>query len=154
MDKNINIESNNKIKIGIIILISFLLICIMIYIYNKHISLLVNPEYKTNNEYINKNKSEAVLYFFHATWCPHSKKALPIIQNFEMKVNKVNSADIKYRIIDGEKEEDLLNSFELKHKIKIDSFPTIYLEYNNDILEYNVNLNEDTLMQFLKTVIK
>ena len=71
-----------------------------------------------------------------------------------MKVNKVNSADIKYRIIDGEKEEDLLNSFELKHKIKIDSFPTIYLEYNNDILEYNVNLNEDTLMQFLKTVIK
>ena len=145
----------DKIKLLLIILVVFTLICFMIYIYNKHISLLITPKYKTNNELIKKNKSEeVVLYLFHVTWCPHSKKALPLIQNFETKVKEINDTNIKYKIIDGEKEEDILNSFEIKYKIKIDSFPTIYLEINGEILEYNVNPSEETLMKFLETATK
>ena len=145
----------DKFKILTIILISFTLLCFVIYIYNKHISLLINPNYKTNNELVKKNKAdEAILYLFHVTWCPHSKKALPLIQNFQIKVKEINDTSIKYRIIDGEKQEELLNSFEIKNKVKIDSFPTIYLEINQEVLEYNVNPSEETLMKFLETATK
>ena len=127
----------------------------MIYIYNKHISFLITPKYTTNNELVKDKKAdEAVLYFFHATWCPYSKQAKPLIENFEIKVKEVNNTQIKYKIIDGEKDEAIMNSFELKHNIKIDSFPTTYLEINNDALEYNVKPTEDTLMQFLETATK
>ena len=71
-----------------------------------------------------------------------------------MKTKEINNTPIKYRIIDGEKQEDMLNSFEIKYKVKIDSFPTTYLEINGDILEYNVNPSKDTLMQFLETATK
>lgn len=145
----------DKIKLLLIILVVFTLICFMIYIYNKHISLLITPKYKTNNELVKDNKAEEViLYFFHVTWCPYSKKAKPLIENFEIKVKEVNEVDIKYKIIDGEKQEDEMNSFELKHNLKIDSFPTIYLEINNDVLEYNVKPDEETLMKFLETATK
>ena len=66
----------------------------------------------------------------------------------------MNEVDIKYKIIDGEKQEDEMNSFELKHNLKIDSFPTIYLEINNDVLEYNVKPDEETLMKFLETATR
>ena len=46
----------DKFKILTIILISFMLLCFVIYIYNKHISMLINPNYKTNNELIKKKK--------------------------------------------------------------------------------------------------
>ena len=145
----------DKYKILAIIVLSFLLLCLVVYIYNKHISILINPAYKTNDELINKQKAEeAILYFFHATWCPYSKKALPLIQNFENNFKEVNNTRIFYKIVDGEKEEDILNSFELKHKVKIDSFPTIYLEINNDILDYNVKPTKETLMEFLETATK
>ena len=145
----------DKFKLLAIILIVFTLICFMVYIYNKHISLLITPKYETNNELVKDDKpSEVILYFFHVTWCPYSKRAKPLIENFEIKVKEVNEVDIKYKIIDGEKQEDEMNSFELKHNLKIDSFPTIYLEINNDVLEYNVKPDEETLMKFLETVTK
>ena len=145
----------DKFKLLAIILIVFTLICFMVYIYNKHISLLITPKYETNNELVKDDKpSEVILYFFHVTWCPYSKRAKPLIENFEIKVKEVNEVDIKYKIIDGEKQEDEMNSFELKHNLKIDSCPTIYLEINNDVLEYNVKPDEETLMKFLETVTK
>jgi glutaredoxin len=145
----------DKFKLLAIILIVFTLICFMVYIYNKHISLLITPKYETNNELVKDDKpSEVILYFFHVTWCPYSKRAKPLIENFEIKVKEVNEVDIKYKIIDGEKQEDEMNSFELKHNLKIDSFPTIYLEINNDVLEYNVKPDEETLMKFLETATR
>ena len=145
----------DKFKLLIIILIVFILVCFMIYIYNKHISLLITPKYKTNNELIKNNKAtEVILYFFHVTWCPYSKTAKPLIENFEIKVKEINNTPIKYKIINGEKEENKMNSFELKHNIKIDSFPTIYLEINDTVLEYNVKPSEETLMKFLETATK
>lgn len=145
----------DKFKLLLIILVIFTLICFMIYIYNKHISLLITPNYKTNNELIKDDKpTEAVLYFFHVTWCPYSKKAKPLIENFELKIKEVNNTKIIYKIINGEKEEDKMNSFELKHNLKVDSFPTIYLEINGDVLEYNVKPSEETLMKFLETATK
>lgn len=145
----------DKFKLLAIILIVFTLICFMVYIYNKHISLLITPKYETNNELVKDDKpSEVILYFFHVTWCPYSKRAKPLIENFEIKVKEVNEVDIKYKIIDGEKQEDEMNSFGLKHNLKIDSFPTIYLEINNDVLEYNVKPDEETLMKFLETATK
>ena len=145
----------DKFKLLIIILVTFTLLCFVVYIYNKHISLLLAPKYKPNNEFVkNNNSNEAILYFFHATWCPYSKKAKPLIENFELKVKEVNNTQIKYKIINGEKQEDIMNSFELKHNIKIESFPTIYLEINNDILEYNVKPDKNTLMNFLETATK
>lgn len=145
----------DKFKLLVIILVVFTLICFMVYIYNKHISLLITPKYQTNNEFVRDNKAtEAILYFFHVTWCPYSKKAKPLIENFELKIKEVNNTKIRYKIIDGEKEEDKMNSFEMKHNLKVDSFPTIYLEINDDVLEYNVKPSEETLMKFLETVTK
>ena len=53
-----------------------------------------------------------------------------------------------------QKEENEMNSFEMKHNLKVDSFPTIYLEINDDVLEYNVKPSEETLMKFLETATK
>ena len=144
-----------KFKLLLIITVVFVLICFMLYIYNKHISLLITPKFKTNNEFVKDTKAgEVVLYFFHVTWCPYSKTAKPLIEGFDLKVKEVNNTKIIYKIIDGEKEEDKMNSFELKHNIKIDSFPTIYLEINDDVLEYNVKPTSETLMTFLETATK
>ena len=98
---------------------------------------------------------EALIYFFHADWCPHCKKAKPILEKIKEKYtkNKINGVQVSFKFINGDKHEADIISFEKEHNVKIEGFPTIYLVKGEEVIEYDADPTEDTMTEFLHTTL-
>lgn len=98
--------------------------------------------------------NEAELMFFYADWCPHCKTAKPIWEELkEENENKlINGNKLLFTEINCTTEtpeiEDLMNKF------KIESFPTIKLIKDGEIIEYDAKPQKDTINEFLNNVLK
>lgn len=116
-----------------------------IYIYLKYLNKKKNT-IKLNDEYnsVNFNGSSAELYIFHTTWCPHSKKALDVLDKFESENKSVNGIKINYLRIDADKDEKTADKF------KIESYPTLILLYNGNKIIYDANVKPQLLKVFLE----
>jgi thiol-disulfide isomerase/thioredoxin len=51
---------------------------------------MIKDKDQKNISNANRRIQTAVIYFFHADWCPHCKKALPIWQEFVSKYDQTN----------------------------------------------------------------
>lgn len=138
-------------KVILFVTITILFIVTSIYAYNNFVKPRISNTYQDNNEFIANNNNEsnknATLYFFTADWCPISKKAKPewdkLKQEYERKM--VNGHTIEFIEVDCDKEPELADQF------KIDSYPTIILTSNNQVIEYDANVKYNTLIQFLNS---
>tara|TARA_B100001109_G_C18677426_1_gene387023 strand:+ start:181 stop:675 length:495 start_codon:yes stop_codon:yes gene_type:complete len=135
------------VYLGIIIF----LIVTSIYIYSKYLNkkknaLKLNDEYYTkNSKYANgKEGPSADLYIFHTTWCPHSKKALDVLDKFESENKSINDIKINYLRIDADKDEKTAD------KYKVESYPTLILLYNGNKIIYDANVKPQLLKVFLE----
>lgn len=153
MDKIKNIAT--KKNVVIILFITIFFIGVSVYVYNNYVIPQVNPDYVPNKEYLNKNKGEgeqvgnknAELYFFYVTWCPHCKTAQPIWNQLKENIgnNPINGYTIDFISIDCDKDTAMAEQY------NVESYPTIKLNENGNIVDYDAKPEVSTLKQFLKT---
>jgi len=120
------------------------------YAYTQFVSPNIDPSYVENKEFVQDGPTKQVeLFFFYTDWCPHCKTAKPEWHKFveEYSDKTVNNTTIIFREIDCEKDEATANQF------KVESFPTIKLVKDNEIIEYEAKTNYDTLVEFIHTTL-
>lgn len=104
-----------------------------------------NNNYKANSEYIKDTDEEVNLYFFYTTWCPHSKKAMDVMKQFENDNKSFKGNNINYFYIDAEEQEQLAEDF------GVESYPSVYLVVHGNRIYYDANVKEPLLKKFFET---
>ena len=143
-----------------IIIACVLFILVGIAYYYFYIIPSTNAMYRANKELIDggatadsKSVTEVEILFFYADWCPHSKQAKPIWEEFKKSnENKtINGYTVVFTEIECSKENAQVEK--MMDKYNVDGFPTIKLLKNGQIIEYDAKPSKDTLTQFLNTVL-
>ncbi len=155
---------SNKRFIMIIILLA-LFIGLAFWVYTTYVAPKLNPEYKDNKEFIESNgdsngsSTNASIYAFYTDWCPHCKKdIISTDSGWKKTVSKldgqsINGVKIGFIEVNGEKSEATMQNFESDHNVSIKAFPTIYLVKGNNIVEFDSDITEDNLTNFLNTAL-
>lgn len=148
-----NIFSNKRFLA--ILLIATIFIGAAIYTYRNYVKPRMNAAYVPNKEFIQQEENTATgadLYYFYTDWCPHCKKATPVIAKLkeyvESKGGVINGVKINILNIDCEKDSSTADKF------SVEGYPTIKLAYNSKVIEYDAKPDFDTLIQFLETSTK
>ena len=94
---------------------------------------------------------EAELYLFKVNWCPHCKKALPVIEELRTALkkenNQINGTTVLIKVIDCDEEPDMADRF------KIEGYPTIKLVKGQSVYDYEAKPEVGTLIQFLNSTL-
>lgn len=113
-------------------------------------SKLMNP----NREYIPEEASVdnyATLYMFYASWCPHSKKAMPEWKRFKRRMQ----ADVKrhnalsFEEVDGDDE----GSASVRKSFGIEAFPLVRMEANGKVYVFEGKITESNLVSFVERFV-
>ena len=130
---------NILIIVGLFII--FVIISIVLYNKNKV------SKFKPNEEYITSGKAGATgeLILFYAAWCPHSQTTLKLWKTYKEKYDKKN---VSFTEVDCEKNTQMADSY------NIDSYPTIILLTGGNKYIYDAQMDNDTLTQFINTIMK
>jgi thiol-disulfide isomerase/thioredoxin len=134
---------NRKFLMGVFIVICFVIAAL--YAYRRYV---VKPSYVSNTEYTSELPEQtAELYFFHTTWCPHCKKALPVWEELKNEVGDkpIKGYTVNFVEVDCEKDPGTAEKF------KVTGYPTIKLIKGNQVIEYDAKPDKATLMEFLET---
>ena len=124
------------------ILIIFIIITIVVY--KKYIQKM---NYNPNNEYIKSDK-KGQLMLFYAAWCPFSKTTLKQWYSYKERYATSGEYSISFNEIDCDEKVDLAD------KYNIDEYPTIILLVDGKKYIYDAQMNDDTLTQFINTIMK
>lgn len=146
--KFVAMASNRRILV--ILLISCLFIIIAIYMLKRIVKPKNEDKFVANDEFKqNKATSSADMYIFHTLWCPHCKTAMPIWNDFktEMEGKTVNGVSLVFHEIDCDKDSIIADKFGVK------GFPTIKLQYGQQIIEYDAKPTKANLTEFVNRVI-
>ena len=139
--------SNYKIVIGIAVLF----IAASIYYYYYHIAPKLKPSFVPNQEYkqVGADTQNADLIFFHVTWCPHCKKAMPIWEELvaEHQGKPINGVNVNFVSVDCDKDSAMADRY------GIEGFPTIKLIKGDEVIEYDARPNKDTILEFLHSTL-
>lgn len=127
------------------------------YGYNKFYArkYMENMHAGTGKNYANESRVNRVviIYFFHADWCPHCKKAEPEWEKFMANYDgkEVNGYDIQCVDIncttETPKVKELLNEF------SIESYPTVKMVKDGKTIEFDSKIKETTLEKFVETML-
>ena len=151
-------------KFMMILFLIILFIGIAFWVYSTYIAPKLDPEYKDNKEFVGNSDDDdaittATIYAFYTDWCPHCKTNIiakdsgwkKTFENNDGK--KINGVTIEYVEINGEKEEGTIQSFESNHDVNVTGFPTIYIVKGNTVIEFDSDITEDNLTNFLNTAL-
>jgi len=137
-------------NIIVVLGLSLLFIGIAIWVYNSYVKPRIHATYVANKEYTTTTSSDtkgnADLYFFYTDWCPHCKSAKPIWGKFKediMTNGHSSGVIINFIEVDCDKDKSTADKF------KVTGYPTIKLNYNDTIVEYDAKPDINTLNQFL-----
>jgi len=152
-------------KFLIILGLLTLFIALAFWVYTTYIAPKLNPEYKDNKEFIGAdgaNSEDAVktatIYAFYTDWCPHCKtNIIAADSGWKKTMDKYNGQKfggitVTFVEVNGEKDEGTLKSFESDHNVAITGFPTIYLVKGNNVIEFDSDITQDNLTNFLHTL--
>ena len=155
--KALDIMTNKQVIV--ILGISIIFIGVIFWVYGNYIAPKINPDYDANNEYIyDKNEKDidknVTITMFYTTWCPHCKVARADGGGWNSSKNAIphiNGYNIIWKEVDGEKEEKKMKAFEKKYGVEIDGYPSIFLVKDNNIIEFNSQINQKNLTAFIST---
>ena len=135
----------------LVILLINLFLVVGIFVYNRYTK---TENFDMSNDNQRENEVGVVIYFFHADWCPHCKKALPEWNGFaqandgkEINGYKVNCVDINCTNEDDSKVTEYINKF------GIDSYPTVKMIKDGKTIEFESRITNSSLNSFLETMV-
>jgi len=131
---------NILILVGVFII--FVIISVVVYK-----NYLKKIDYNPNNEYVKSNK-KGQLMLFYAAWCPHSKTTLNQWYVYKENYSKTGDYSISFNEIDCDENTNLAD------KYSIDEYPTIILIVDEIKYIYDAQMNDETLTQFIDTIMK
>jgi thiol-disulfide isomerase/thioredoxin len=158
LKENVSELFSNK-RFLIILLIAGIFIAAAVYTYRKVLkprmdnALIPNSEYLQDSNGTGSQSSESAdLYYFYTEWCPHCKKARPIMNKLKEYLqgnnNQVN--DIKVNMIEVDCETDSATA----EKFGVEGYPTIKLVHQRKVIEYDAKPDLDILQQFLSSSLQ
>ena len=111
----------------------------------------MKPSFVPNQEYkqVGADAQNADLIFFHVTWCPHCKKAMPIWEELvaEHQGKPINGVNVNFVSVDCDKDSAMADRY------GIEGFPTIKLIKGDEVIEYDARPNKDTILEFLHSTL-
>ncbi len=146
--KFVAMASNRRILV--ILLITCLFIIAAIFMMKRILKPKSNDKFVANAEFRqNPTTTTADMYIFHTLWCPHCKTAMPIWIDFkkEMEGKTVNGIELVFHEIDCDKDTATADKFGVK------GFPTIKLQYEQQIIEYDAKPSKQNLTEFVNRVL-
>ena len=98
--------------------------------------------------------TEATILFFHADWCPHCKKAQPEWNTFKSQYDgtTVNGYVIKCVDINCTNEKDSSVTASI-NEYKIESYPTVKMLKDNQVIEFDSKITNTSLNSFVETML-
>ena len=140
-----------------------LTICIIFIIISYLAIQYLKQKYMNKNGLLNDianantrtESKTAVVRFFHVDWCPHCKTALPEWNTFKSQMNnkKIHNYTIKCIEHDCTDDKDSKNQA-LLDKYDIQSYPTVKLVKDEQILDFDSKITKNTLTCFLNVMLK
>jgi thiol-disulfide isomerase/thioredoxin len=143
---------NKKLVLTLLFIISIFAAISVVY-YNRIVKPTIDNKYIANKEFLPENDgislpSEATLYYFYTSWCPHCKLANSEWKDLISQTGgTINNKQIIFKDIDCDNDSDIADKF------NVTGYPTIKLVYNNTIYNYDAKPDTNTLLQFLNSVI-
>jgi thiol-disulfide isomerase/thioredoxin len=148
-----------------IFFLTFLFVVVAVYAYRRVIKPRMERVYAYNDKQVEgfNSSSEtgsgsaldeikqghADLYYFYTEWCPHCKKAKPVMEELskylEERNNEIHGVKVNFIQVNCEKDKQLANKFE------VEGYPTIKMSYNGRVIEYDAKPDIDVLKEFLDT---
>ena len=121
--------------------------------YNNYKKQLNNPFKDVANA--NDRNLEVKIYFFHADWCPHCKKAQPEWNAFTTQYDgtEVNGYKIICIDVDCTSDPPSEESKSLMKTYSVSSFPTVKLLHNDTIIDFDSKIKTTTLETFINTML-
>tara|TARA_B100000963_G_scaffold361481_2_gene397143 strand:- start:989 stop:1489 length:501 start_codon:yes stop_codon:yes gene_type:complete len=143
--------------IVVVCIVAFILLFVAYYVYITYVAPKLNPSYVANKEFLKKGSEEygvAKVMLFYATWCPLSKKAMPIWHKIKEKYDgkTINGYLLTFEEFNGSDSDDPKISQELD-KYKIEGFPSIKILKDNEMIDFDANPTEGALEEFITTVV-
>jgi thiol-disulfide isomerase/thioredoxin len=101
----------------------------------------------------NRRNKEATIFFFHVDWCPHCKKAQPEWNSFctQNDGKEINGYQIKCVDVDCTQETPEVTR--AINQYKIDSYPTIKMLRDENVIEFDSKITSSTLNSFVNTML-
>ena len=101
----------------------------------------------------NRRNKEVVIYFFHADWCPHCKKATPEWNNFKSKLDGkvINSYIIKCMDVNCTKETSDVTEY--INRFSVDSYPTVKMVRDETTIDFDSKITASSLEAFVNTML-
>lgn len=154
-------------NIALVIITVFLIYIIAKVINNYLFPKTNNGDYVANREFVKTNGSNgsenssggnasngtADILFFYADWCPHCKQAKPEWQKFKEQYNETVVNNYKLNLIDVNCTSELGESGQLIKTYNVEGFPTIKMNVNGKIIEYQARVSNENLKLFVKKML-
>lgn len=131
-------------------------IAVVMYFYTNNVSPELNKfinqmtgKAVTSPDESNTEAKHATLYLFKVEWCPHCKTAEPVFKEVEEAINgeKIKGYNIKFVVIDCEADPTMAD------KYNVSGYPTIKLDKQGEIIEYDAKPDKANLKEFLEKVL-
>lgn len=134
----------------IITLLIVIILLLVAYHILKRYNFIENFDVANDSD---KQGSTCIIYFFHADWCPHCKKALPEWESFNQTndgkmINgyKINCVDVNCT------NEDDANTTQLINKFNVEGYPTIKMLKDSKVIDFESRITNSSLNSFLDTM--
>ena len=101
----------------------------------------------------NRRNKETIIYFFHVDWCPHCKKALPEWKRFVSAHDSKEFNGYKLKCLDMDCTSETSEITEYINKYKIDSYPTVKLIRDGNVIDFDSKITSSSLEQFVNTML-
>jgi thiol-disulfide isomerase/thioredoxin len=152
---------NKKIMVGVFIFIVFIIVIIWWMRRRKSPGTFDDVANSMNrgttstdpDTQANSGK-EALIYFFHADWCPHCKKAQPEWDAFKMSQhNKLkNGYVVKCISVDCTNDKES-TAKQLINEFNIESYPSVKMVKDNTTIDYDASVKTASLNKFVDIML-
>lgn len=134
----------------IVILLVLIFVYVGIYVYKRN----TNENFDVANDPTMKRENEVVIYFFHADWCPHCKKAKPEWDSFYSTTDgkEVNGYKVSCKDVNCTDEDDATANMYI-NKFGVDSYPTIKMIKDGNTIDFESRITNSSLNSFLETML-
>lgn len=133
--------------ISLLILIILLLVA---YHVLKRFNIFENFDVANDS---NKQGTSCIIYFFHADWCPHCKKALPEWESFKQTNDGKMINGYKISCVDVNcTNEDDANTTQYINKFNVEGYPTIKMLKDSKVIDFESRITTSSLNSFLDTM--